>query len=292
MIIFHHNDADGRCSAAIAFQFWAEAFMGETNPDRILLIEMEYSKQVPVERIEENEQVVIVDFSFKPDVMAEVLKRTTADRIQWIDHHVTAKDYDYGVELPGLRNFENKAKAACELAWEFYYPQKTMPLGVRLVGDYDKWALEIPQSKTFVKGLTLCSQDPISVTWNRLLADGSDKFVDEIYQKGITCKEFQEKTAADYTEKHGYEAIFHGHTVFACGGYLWGSDKYGDRLEQYPILLSHEFMGDHWIVGLYSKCEHIHVGEIAQQYGGGGHKGAAGFIVREGALPWKLPKKQ
>ena len=34
-----------------------------------------------------------------------------------------------------------------------------------------------------------------------------------------------------------------------------------------------------WDVSLYTGKENIHVGEIARLYGGGGHRGAAGFIV-------------
>jgi nanoRNase/pAp phosphatase (c-di-AMP/oligoRNAs hydrolase) len=39
------------------------------------------------------------------------------------------------------------------------------------------------------------------------------------------------------------------------------------------------FDGDEWIISLYSR--NIDVSEIAKKYGGGGHKGAAGFHCKD-----------
>ncbi|GEM_PF-3676017 len=52
MKIFYHNDADGRCAGAIAYR----SPMCQKQAD---LIEMEYSKRVPVETIGEDELIVI-----------------------------------------------------------------------------------------------------------------------------------------------------------------------------------------------------------------------------------------
>ena len=55
----------------------------------------------------------------------------------------------------------------------------------------------------------------------------------------------------------------------------------------YDLLIPFSFDGDEWIISLYSR--NIDVSEIAKKYGGGGHKGAAGFHCKE--LPFcKLQK--
>jgi len=86
MICYHHNDLDGRCAAAIVLKKYPECKMREINykdnPDFL-------------EEVQENELVYIVDFSFKPDKMQELLAVTQAKRIHWGDHHNTARDYVY-----------------------------------------------------------------------------------------------------------------------------------------------------------------------------------------------------
>ena len=64
---------------------------------------------------------------------------------------------------------------------------------------------------------------------------------------------------------------------------MFGSLVYGDKIDQYDMCISFEYNGDTWNIGLYSTK--IDVGEIAEEFGGGGHKGAAGFIVKK--LPFK-----
>lgn len=44
--------------------------------------------------------------------------------------------------------------------------------------------------------------------------------------------------------------------------------------------------GQKWLVNLYTYREDVNCGEIAQRYGGGGHRKAAGFICPE--LPFQI----
>jgi hypothetical protein len=48
MIIFHHNDMDGRCAAAIARK-WG-SLQGD---DAIELIEVDYNKPAPIHRVKQ-----------------------------------------------------------------------------------------------------------------------------------------------------------------------------------------------------------------------------------------------
>jgi len=128
--IFFHNDLDGRCAGAIAYR----ALKDRVKESTIELIELDYKDRIEVEKIGLGEPVVIVDFSFKPEVMKRVLQKTTA--ITWIDHHKTAFEYNYYRELKGLRD---KAFSGCELAWKYFVPDTQIPRAVELIGDRDKW---------------------------------------------------------------------------------------------------------------------------------------------------------
>ena len=70
---------------------------------------------------------------------------------------------------------------------------------------------------------------------------------------------------------------------------MFGSEAFGDRMKNYDICLSFAYLGDSWTVGLYSDDKGIDVGKIAVKYGGGGHKGAAGFVSNN--LPFKRSLK-
>ena len=150
MKCFHHNDLDGRCSAAIV----GPAKLMDSLYPEITYVEMDYNKLVPIDKIQHNEHIVIVDFSFKPEVMEQVFKVTP--NVVWIDHHVTAKDYDYGRNIAGLRDFSDKGMSGCELTWKYFHPARPLPKGVTLIGDYDSWRLKTaPDCFQFYEGLKL-----------------------------------------------------------------------------------------------------------------------------------------
>ena len=303
MKIFYHNDADGRCAGAIAYRSPLCQMQAE-------LIEMEYSKRVPVETIRKDEVIIIVDFSFKPEVMEEVLERTR--NIIWIDHHKTNM-YDYGVPIKGLRDVDY---SGCELAWIYFtqiegrrklvdltaaykYGLETMPRAVVLIGDRDKWAWKYgEETAMFNMGLKLYPHEPDDVIWDDLLdnrgsqhilGNAQERRLKDILEKGKVCIRFRDMVCEDYCESYGFETEFEGYRCFALGLYMFGSEAFGERIKEYDICLSYEYLGDNWIVGLYS--EKVDVGEIARRYGekygisGGGHRGAAGFVAPE--LPFR-----
>ena len=53
--VFFHNDLDGRCSAAIVYNFYDKS----AN-----YIEVDYKDKIDVDAIKPNEEIIIVDFSF------------------------------------------------------------------------------------------------------------------------------------------------------------------------------------------------------------------------------------
>lgn len=275
MICFHHNDLDGRCAAAIVDKWWRPR---EAEGQREIFVELDYKDRVPVESIGPSEQVVIVDFSFKPEVMSEVFKRT--DKIIWCDHHKTAANYDYGRELAGIRDFEEKHRAGCEVTWEFFFPDIPIPKAVFLVGDRDCWRWQGGvETARFNQGMKLYDTSPASPFWRVLLDEGchdNKSLLRDITEQGRTCLMFRDSFCADYAKTYGFETEFEGHKAFAMGLYMFGSEGFGEKFKQYPMCLSFVFDGEQWTVGLYS--ETIDVGEIARKHGGGGHKGAAGFV--------------
>jgi nanoRNase/pAp phosphatase (c-di-AMP/oligoRNAs hydrolase) len=80
--------------------------------------------------------------------------------------------------------------------------------------------------------------------------------------------EFEGQSTNDYT--------YRPYKCFAVNLGHCNSDYFKSLPEgKYDILMPFVFNGEQFIISLYSKT--VDVSEIAKKYGGGGHKGAAGF---------------
>ena len=282
MKIFHHNDPDGRCGAAVAIKKLGKAAE---------LIEMDYAKEVPVDRIQEGEHVYVIDFSFKPDVMKKVLAKT--ENVIWIDHHATAKEYEesYGRKLEGLRNFKECDEAGCELAWRYFFPDDPAPAAVRLVGDYDKWAHNLKDSTPFFEGLKLQpgSSDPRSALWHSLLLAGKTKLEDmtdqsmvkRIRDEGRIGIKYRDAYCQDMRKSYGYPTELGGLKCYAMNVYGFGSKAFGDLMKRYDACIAYTFDGNMFTVSMYSDNKDIDVSKVCKDQGGGGHKNAAGFQCKK-----------
>lgn len=291
MRVYFHNDLDGRAAGAIVWRTIGK----NANPE---MIEVDYKDDIDMEKIKTGDKIIIVDFSFKPEVMEEVLRKTTD--IIWIDHHGTAFEYKYSQRIEGLRDEEF---SGCELAWKYFvqsgqfgdYDRRIMkmPRAIELIGDRDKWAWKFGQDTArFNAGLLLHDHQPESNVWDNLLglepiiSEVRSREIDLIMEQGKTCLKFRDQICEDYAKSYGFETEFKGYKCFALGLYMFGSEAFGDRMNKYDICLSYEYLGDSWTVGLYSKT--VDVSKIAQEYNGGGHRGASGFVTLELPFTKKL----
>jgi uncharacterized protein len=205
--------------------------------------------------------------------MEELL--TITPNVFWIDHHATAKDYPYQ-NVMGLRNFEDKAMAGCELTWMYCYPGIPMPEAVRLIGDYDKWALKLqPSCFHFYEGMKLQDCSPTSKIWYDLLNNSSSSTLD-ILTSGVAAIKYRDNYCLNLCNSYGYETEIDGRRAYACNQFMFGSGGFGERFKQYPICIAYIYNGKKFSVSLYSVT--VDVSVIAKLHGGGGHKGAAGFV--------------
>lgn len=282
MKIIHHNDLDGRCAAAIVKKSLVNQ---EDDGTGFTYIELDYKDEVPIDQVQPGEGVIIVDFSLKPPVMEALLKVT--DKILWIDHHKTAFEYEkvYSKTILGVRSRE---AAACKLAWGWFFKDKPLPEAVELLSDYDNWDWKHGEkTNLFHLGMQTLPNGPHAQIWEELLADTLTAEIEDLHQdiikRGEVVLGFREEFCETYAQSYGYETVFEGHKCFVLPLYHFGSQAFGDRIDQYPLCISHVFDGNVWTVGLYSKK--IDVSVIAKKHGGGGHKGAAGFPCE--TLPFK-----
>jgi len=278
LCIYHRVDLDGQCSAAIVRM---------RHPD-VELLGWTYGDSIPSEQIADADRIILVDISFPPDVMLEI---GTNRSIIWIDHHQTAIEdatngrYDL---VPGLRR---SGTAACELCWEYFYPEEPLPRAVWLIGQWDVWNWpKLPEKdeiEAFQFGLRKEDTDPQNDRlWQELFSDRED----DLYRCGghrglgrhitrdgeviIKYKNKQKTRMASST----FETEIDGHRVLAlnAGG---GSAVFDSVWSKHPdcvAMLSFVWRGDKWTCSLYSD-RGFDCSSVAKAHGGGGHAGAAGF---------------
>jgi len=273
VLIAHHNDSDGRLSAAV-IRHWC--ILNDVKDDRY--VELDYNKPFPLDLVEKDEDVFIVDFSLKPDVMKKLLEIT--ENITWIDHHRTALDIKYPVELEGIR--KDGDEAGCLLTWQYLFPDEDVPTVVQLVSDFDTWTFKDDDPVHFQYGLLSLDSDPTNdELWGNLFE--SDSLVDEIMEDGVVAKQFQESISETYCESYGFETELDDLKCFAVNLKIFGSFTFGNRMEEYDACLAFVFDGINWQVSIFSK--ETDVSEVAKKFKGGGHKNAAGWVCKE--LPFK-----
>jgi len=278
MKCFYHSDIDGKMSAAIV----RKAMGANDRLDEF--IPMNYNIPFPIEKIGKGDHVVIVDFSISPEDMEKLLELTS--NIIWIDHHKTAIDklakFDY---VSGVRE---SGRAACELTWEYYFHGTLIPRVVELAADYDVWTFKFgDDAKDFQTGIRLENTHPTSDMWDVLLLEDFDP--SNIIENGRVITKYNTQVYRSYCKAWGFFTTFENLKCFACNHGSVSSIFFEGIKEDYDVSIAYVFDGLNYVVSLYAKNKEIDVSWIALKYGGGGHKGASGFVCKE--LPFKLEKK-
>ncbi len=277
--IYHRADLDGKCSAAI----WK---MAQTDFD-YRLVGADYGDPLPCNGLTWNDlacaDVALLDFSLQPwENMQRIAK--IARTVTWIDHHKTAiEDYKKHGLPDNVNAVLGTEYSACELAWKHYFHNRPMPHIVYLLGRYDVWDIKRPNVLEMQYGVrsALVGTGIDSIIY--LMK--SEELVEELVASGRAIIEYLEKDAAEVIRGIGFTLEFAGHRWLAINRSGVNSKFFGEVPKDYDGCLAFCWNGKKWKVTMFS--DKIDVSEIAKWYGGGGHKGAAGFT--RDTLPFYIP---
>lgn len=275
--IYHSRDLDGWMSAAIVKLKY---------PD-VDLIGWDYGQPLPnLEEIIDGHKVVMVDISFDKETMLFYHK---FNDLVWIDHHISAiKDIAETEPLPFYRGLRNEKKAACELTWEYFFPDTKMPELVRLLGRYDCFGHKGTDEERKVLEFQYGARQEILNTGDAystlLIAKGNGTWD----MDGDLCEEILGKGKAIYSylcaeAKHSYKKIFpielDGYK-FACinqerfNPINFGIDYHKDGYDGFACFW---YQDGQFTYSLYNDNGKVDCSIVAKNRGGGGHKGASGF---------------
>ncbi len=274
-LCIYHNDADGRASAAIV-----RRALGSS----INLYEMNYGDSLPLEDLLQSEYLIIVDFSLTREDFQQLAKY---HKITWIDHHISALETleDIALNWPGIRSID---EAACVLTWQYYFPKQAVPKAITLIGDRDIWRWAEEDTGAFNEGLFQLNTNPANdALWEPLL-NNDEKLLADIIASGSILRDARLRVIHRNTANYGFPVNFEGYDTLAIN--MRGSGDLGEHIRNRGFKIAYCYIDNYHngevftYVTLYS--ESVDVAKIAQQFGGGGHAGAAGFHFKRNDVPF------
>lgn len=275
MKCFYDKDLDGRCAGSIVAQY-------ENNYNREDFFEVDYVMVLPIDKIQQNERVYFVDYSFEKNTIWQLEKILDITKdVVWIDHHTSSfnleNDLLWVKNIPGLRKDEISGAA---LTYMYLYHKffNDIPHYIKLVSDYDCWQYKFEPETTYFKiGIETKPYDALDNVWNMLFKNIS---IDEIISKGELIKTFIDNDNTYYREHFAYESEIEGYKCLVVNKKS-NSWIFGEKYSEYPLVMVWVYNGEKYTYSIFSSNKDIDCSKIAEKYGGGGHKGAAGFSSTE-----------
>lgn len=254
LVIYHKNCLDGFGSAFAAWLHFGDS--AEYLP-------MSYDDAPPNV---EGKDVYIVDFSFKRPILDEMLKK--AKFVKVIDHHKTA--YEDLKDFP-LALFDMERSGAV-LTYQYFHSTEVPKLLLH-IQDRDLWQFKLDGTKEITTALYETVPFEFEV-WQKLDCD-------ELLKIGTVLRTIHEKEVSNLA-KRAHLISFNEVVGLAVNTNAKYSSELGNLLAQESETFgaTYSFNGKRelWEFQLRSIGD-FDVSVIAKQYGGGGHKNAAGFSV-------------
>ena len=244
--------------------------------------------------------VILVDFSYKRPVIEQM--SYAANSILILDHHKSAEEdlrqwkretleepqnfteWNHGaLSTPLVCAIFDMERSGAMMAWSFFHPTDPIPHLFRHIQDRDLWQFKLPRTREIQAALFSYPYD--FAVWDKLvdLADSAGGWRDMVEDgRAIERKHF--KDIDELLKVTTQRMTIAGHDVPVANlPYTLSSDA-GHKLAQ-----GEKFAACYWdtpdgrVFSLRSSDAGLDVSEIAKQYGGGGHRNAAGFKLAFGA---------
>lgn len=267
LCFYHCRDLDGLCSAAIVKYF---------KQDSVELIPFDYDYKFPWKEIKRDSNVYMVDISLSAKDM-ELLNEMC--NLVYIDHHISKLNE---LNLSRFRGKQDATKAACVLTWE-YFSISPIPLAVDLIGKYDIWDLD-DKVLNFQNGLKIENTDPNNLSfWENIFDQHLEhNIVNNICNNGKTIRLYKEVENEKIIIDNGFRFKFREYDVLALNATNGNSLLFEGHpdVNDVDILMIFGWRSNKWKISMYTKKDTVDVSKICMEYGGGGHKKAAGFYLR------------
>lgn len=270
LCFYHAGCPDGFGAAWAVRSVWGDEawFVARSHEDRVRLADCE------------DAQVAFVDIAPARDELLELAE--VASQVIVLDHHVTARDRlttDPGLvnalEAEGHTLHFDLEHSGAVLAWQGFHAEDPVPDLLRYVEDQDLWTWALPQSDAV--NAAIASYPRTFEAWDRLASQPIERLAEEGVPI-LRANRMEVERRLDHARPIALgtariEAVNASTNRSQIGHELAKRARF-DR--EWGCVYRVE--GAEVFATLYSIGE-VDVSKVAVEFGGGGHRNAAGFHV-------------
>lgn len=219
--------------------------------------------------------VIMVDFSYKRPVLLGMAQ--SANSILILDHHKSAES-DLVDLPPNVTTHFDMERSGARITWDYFFPDNTPPRLLLHVEDRDLWRFDLPGTRE-VQAAVFSHPYDFEV-WDKLI-DSFDEFGrTNLFNEGAAIERKHFKDIREFIKVAAYRDVIAGHDVPVLNApYFWSSDAGHIMAQGEPFAACYWDTPEGRVYSLRSSDDGLDVSEVAAQFGGGGHKHAAGYRV-------------
>ena len=273
-VLYHHPCIDGFTAAWI---YHLRGLKGKSTDFIGVNYGKDYKHYLPYSPEEEkNITLILLDFCFPYEQMVKICDSYAL--VEVYDHHKSSKlILDKLSGRMNCRIHYDIAECGSSLTWRLFCSQ-VLPVLVRYVQDADLYQNKLLHSREIKAYLD--TQDMTFCRWTELEHEIESEFY-AVVAAGKAILQFKKKCAQLQWDNRSTIELFEGFPsvplinvssqtlITETGQYAF------DQLTLGPVIMFYQSR-DHVEISLRSQGE-LDVAKIAEKYGGGGHKNAAGF---------------
>lgn len=249
--------------------------------------------------------VIMVDFSYKRPVIEAMA--ATCRTMLILDHHKTAQAELAGIDRPYVENMGWDAylhsihnafhqldrdprapfavfdmnRSGAQIAWDFFHPGKPRPKLVEYVADRDLWQFDLFRTREVAAWIYSWPMD--FAIWNGIAATVGGNELDHSIAGGAAILRQHDKNVASLIKNTRRIMRIGGALVpVANVPHFMASDAGNILAQDASFSATYYDRPDARVFSLRSVLNGADVAAIAAQYGGGGHRNAAGFQAAPG----------
>ena len=270
IVMFHYPCQDGLASAYIAHMY---ANMYNKN---IELYPIQHGTSIDINRLK-NKKVIMCDYSPSVEILDNIEKNV--DSICILDHHISAQRDLIGKEYAIF----DMMKSGAGLTWEYFFPEKEMPLWVQYIQDRDLWTWFLPESRNFTAAFfEICSKIELNnFTELFIVFDNISNNILQYIEMGKELNRVLDMKVDNIIDSNKNVYYYENYMIkiMECPYELVsevGSKITKDTTIDFAVLWRHNEKDDMYNVSLRANNK-VDVSIIAKKFGGGGHMNAASF---------------
>jgi len=239
----------------------------------------------PPEGLKEKDAIYMLDFTYPEEYLKPILRANK--RVVGVDHHKTNAAV---IGLASDHLFDLNHSGAV-LSWAYFHPKKSIPRLLEYIEDVDLWRFKLKDTDSIFTYASIKKRD--FEVWSSMAEDFEDpKTLLGYKDKGDVIIKYRDNLVEGIIKENSELVELDGHKTYAVNASHSFASLLGERLfkKDVHVVARWAYYDGHIHVSLRSDGT-VDVSEIAEKFGGGGHKGSAGFrVALKCNFPWKAIK--